>query len=197
MNMLTPVGQAAKARPVYRERTRIDWLDELLGGGFARGAVYLFHGAPGAGKSTLLAQAAGAIRGSCYISGEEEVSQVAHRFQRLGLDCDLLESRNIDELVFANRASFVVVDSVQAMTVGALRATELAVEFARAERIPVAIVCHETKGGAHSGPRTIEHLIDCTIRVVRTPRLVQVEKNRYGAAGIECPVIMTERGFVI
>lgn len=195
---LTTVRDAAKARPVMRTRTRIEWLDSATGGGFARGACYLFHGEPGAGKSTVLAQAASAIRGAVYISGEEELSQIAARFIRLDGDCDLIESKDIESaLGDCERASFVVVDSVQVMSCGALRATECAVEFARRMRIPVAVVCHETKGGVHSGPRTIEHLIDCTIRIVRgPPRLVLVEKNRYGPAGVGLPVQMTERGMI-
>ena len=48
-----------------RASTGIEGLDDVLGGGFARGRLHLVQGAPGAGKTTLALQflLAGAARG--------------------------------------------------------------------------------------------------------------------------------------
>ena len=53
-------GGVAAARPAGdggdRASTGIEGLDEILGGGFARGRLHLIQGAPGAGKTTLALQ---------------------------------------------------------------------------------------------------------------------------------------------
>ncbi len=66
--------------------TGIDDLDTVLGGGFLVGGVVLVAGQPGIGKSTLLAQVAAYIasKSVLYVSGEESVSQVKLRVERLG-----------------------------------------------------------------------------------------------------------------
>src|SRR6201999_3895928 len=83
-----PIGdvdaRAASARP-----TGMDELDRVLGGGLVPGAVVLLAGEPGVGKSTLLLDvaqqwAAGAGSPSLVVSGEESVSQVRLRAERLG-----------------------------------------------------------------------------------------------------------------
>lgn len=196
---LLTVAEAARRAPVRRLRTRLPWLDHMLGGGFVQGSVAMFHGEPGAGKSTLLAQAAGAIPGSAYVSAEEDISQVAARFVRLGLSCNLLgETDMATAFAAVSGAPFVVLDSVQAMRPAGVAAAQLAVDYARANHVAVAIVCHETKGGKFAGLMTIEHLIDTTIKVGRgPPRFVTTEKNRYGEAGISLLLQMTEKGLVI
>src|ERR1700757_900746 len=63
-------------------------LDRVFGGGIVPGSVTLLGGDPGIGKSTLLLQVAAHVAGSrgvLYASGEESVSQVGLRAQRLGL----------------------------------------------------------------------------------------------------------------
>src|SRR5882757_3445424 len=63
-------------------------LDRVMGGGIVPGSVTLLGGDPGIGKSTLLLQVAAHVAAShsvLYASGEESVSQVGMRAQRLGL----------------------------------------------------------------------------------------------------------------
>lgn len=190
---LTIAGKAA-ATPILRVRTRVAALDRVTGGGFVRGGVYLLHGPPGSGKSTLLAQAACAISGSVYVSAEESEDQVGRRFVRLGGSHQLIMSeRDIDAALSAcGEAPFVVIDSISRYGTGA---AEAVVEHAQRYRVAVAMVCHETKGGVHAGPRALEHLIDCTIKLDREPRVLTVEKNRFGPAPVSVEMEMTERGF--
>ena len=81
---LTAVALTTEARTL----TGIGELDRVLGGGLVQGSVVLIGGDPGIGKSTLLLQMLGTLGAhlpSVYVTGEESLSQVASRAQRLGL----------------------------------------------------------------------------------------------------------------
>src|ERR1700727_1891680 len=91
-----PTGTGALPQPLsaptaeasVRLTTGLSELDRALGGGIVPGSVTLLGGDPGIGKSTLLLQVAAhvaSVRGVLYASGEESVSQVGLRAQRLGL----------------------------------------------------------------------------------------------------------------
>lgn len=195
---LVAASEAVLRRPVYRVRTRLPWFDFMTGGGIPRGAVYLIHGGPGSGKSTMLSQAAGSVAGAAYVSGEEDESQVAARFLRLGCDCDILaESSMAAALDAVSRAPLVVLDSLQALAPGGVAAAQLAVDHARRERVAILLVCQQNKEGQHAGLRAIEHLTDATIRLDRSPRAITTEKNRYGEAGISLFLKMTEKGLEV
>src|SRR5271169_2518048 len=64
--------------------------DRVTGNGMVRGSVLLLGGDPGIGKSTLLIEVAAAYarnrHRAVYISGEEAVTQVRLRAERLGLN---------------------------------------------------------------------------------------------------------------
>src|ERR1700750_3426081 len=77
------------AAPARAVPTGVSELDRVLGGGLVPGAVVLLAGEPGVGKSTLLLDvaqqwAAHAATPSLVVSGEESVSQVRLRADRLG-----------------------------------------------------------------------------------------------------------------
>src|SRR5712675_1189157 len=80
-------------------------LDRVMGGGIVPGSVTLLGGDPGIGKSTLLLQVAahvGRTNAVVYASGEESVSQVALRAQRLGIEGQQLEviaESNLDAIL--------------------------------------------------------------------------------------------------
>lgn len=195
---LVTVAAAAAACPVIRIRSRIEWLDALTGGGFPLGAVALLHGAPGAGKSTLLAQCAGGIIGAGYISGEEEESQVAARFIRLGVSCEVASVATMQDALDAiSGCRFAVMDSLQALEPCGLLAAQLAVAHARANRVAMILVCQQNKEGQHAGLRAIEHLTDCTIRLDRNPRSITIEKNRYGESHVSRFLTMTAKGLTL
>lgn len=197
---IATVREAAVLAPVQRMRTRLPWLDHALGGGFVRGSAVMVHGEPGAGKSTLLAQAASSIRGSIYISSEEDLPGLAARCLRLGTrsDLGLLPEKDMDSAIEgAGRAPLVIFDSISEFRPNPLAAARLAVDHARLHNVCVVLVCHENKAGAHAGPRQLEHLIDTTIRLTRDPRAITTEKNRFGPANISLFLEMTEIGLRI
>jgi len=180
-------------------------LDRVLGGGIVPGSVILLGGDPGIGKSTLLLQVAAFVahsRGVLYASGEESVSQVSLRAQRLSLgaagvavvaETDLAA---ILALAAERRAELLVIDSVQTVqssTAGApagavsqLReCTAELVRFAKASGTAVIIVGHVTKEGTIAGPRLLEHLVDTVLYFEHEAgsryRIVRATKNRFGA----------------
>jgi len=51
--MPNPAASQVTPPPQPRAATGIDGLDNVLGGGFPRGHLYLVEGTPGAGKTTL------------------------------------------------------------------------------------------------------------------------------------------------
>lgn len=184
----------------------LDALDRVLGGGFMPGAAMLIGGEPGIGKSTLLLQAAGAVAASgklvLYVSGEESLSQIKGRADRLGVLHDnllaLATSRVEDVLPLVegeNAPDLIIIDSVQTLSsdtaeglpgnVSQVRAvaTEL-VECAKRSQSTLVLVGHVTKDGALAGPRLLEHLVDVVISLEgerrQMFRLLRVLKNRFG-----------------
>jgi DNA repair protein RadA/Sms len=180
-------------------------LDRVLGGGIGPGSVILLGGDPGIGKSTLLLQVAAFVAGSravLYSSGEESVSQVSLRAQRLALGAAgvsvLAETDLAAILALAaeRRAALLVIDSIQTVqssTAGApagavsqLReCTAELVRFAKASGTAVILVGHLTKEGAIAGPRLLEHLVDTVLYFEHEAgsryRIVRATKNRFGA----------------
>src|SRR5882724_1345394 len=158
-------------------------LDRVMGGGIVPGSVTLLGGDPGIGKSTLLLQVAAHVAGTnavLYASGEESVSQIALRAQRLGIDGHKLEVvaesslEAILSLASERKGTLLVVDSIQTIesntvatspgAVAQLReCTAELVRFAKSTSTAVIIIGHVTKEGAIAGPRMLEHLVDTVL----------------------------------
>jgi len=188
-------------------------LDAALDGGYVPGAVILIAGAPGAGKSTLLLQAAGAVPGAIYVTGEETAAAVALRAKRLGVDGDvrLAVSDDADSLaadVMEMHPPLVIVDSLQTVRTATCKsamgclaqmraASTVLIGAARRSGSTMVIVCHETKAGGFAGPRAVEHMVDVALRLERAPRQLVAIKNRHGRADTPVPVAMTAKGVVL
>ena len=71
-----------------RLKTNCEELDRVLGGGIMPGSVILIGGEPGIGKSTLLLQVLLNLKEvkSLYISGEESLTQIKLRADRIGVE---------------------------------------------------------------------------------------------------------------
>ena len=100
----------------------------MLGGGIVPGSLVLIAGDPGIGKSTLLLQAAIRLaeggRKVLYISGEESLSQIKLRADRIGfMDGDLgflseTDLGTILELLRQEKPEVCIIDSIQTMYSG-------------------------------------------------------------------------------
>lgn len=88
LTSLAPEYEASTERMV----TGVQRLDEMLGGGYFRGATVLISGEPGSGKTSL---AAAVVRAACergerclYLALEEAPSQVVRNMRSIGIDLE-------------------------------------------------------------------------------------------------------------
>ena len=187
-----------------RIKTNISEFDNMIGGGIVPGSLILLGGAPGIGKSTLMLQISSALSDYgtvLYISGEESLSQVKSRAERLKVNKDgifLASETNLEVIVDAiNKIEpkFLIIDSIQttyhpelsgaAGSVGQIRecAAEL-LRIAKSQHITVFLLGHVTKEGDLAGPRILEHIVDTVLYFENEKqqiyRILRAHKNRFG-----------------
>ena len=155
------------------------------------------------------------VRGVLYASGEESVSQVGLRAQRLGLSVAALSCVSesdlpaIIALAGEHKAGLLVVDSIQTVQSAAVagaaggvaqlrECTAELVRFAKSTATAVMIIGHVTKEGMIAGPRMLEHLVDTVLYFESEAgsryRIVRATKNRFGAVNELGFFAMTESG---
>jgi len=215
--LLTVENIYAKASRQNTEAPRLatgfNDLDLVLGGGLLPGSVTLLAGQPGIGKSTLLLQIANIIAKSVpvlYVSGEESAPQVrtrAHRLaakkrQQLGdsdihLDFASSNSTNdISQTIISGKYKFVIVDSVQTLTVAEIASApgsvsqvansgNILIRASKAADTALILVGHVTKDGTLAGPKTLEHMVDVVLNFEGDRyggfKTIRASKNRFGA----------------
>jgi len=214
---LESASLAASAQP--RMSLRLTELDRVFGGGLLPGSVTLLGGEPGIGKSTLLLQVAATLSQDLpivYASGEESMSQVALRAQRLGLtgaQLELIADSSLDailQVAAERRCAVLVIDSIQSMRLETVdssagspvqlrECTAALVRFAKGVHGPaVIIVGHVTKDGAIAGPRLLEHMVDTVLYFTSDTgsryRLLRATKNRFGRVNELGFFVMDETG---
>jgi DNA repair protein RadA/Sms len=194
-------------------------VDRVLGGGLVPGEVVLLAGEPGIGKSTLVLQAIdslmGESRSTLLVTGEESLSQVAVRAERLGIkttDVRAAAATSLSEILAAaqqERPEVLVIDSIQTVADDSLdqsagsptQVRESAAQllrYAKANDTVLILVGHVTKDGNVAGPKTLEHIVDCvlTLEGERTGsvRLLRAAKNRFGSCEETGVFMMVEHG---
>lgn len=210
---------SVEAESKTRLSTQMPELDRVLGGGVVPGSLVLIGGDPGIGKSTLLIEAAVRLAkeygSGLYISGEESVSQIGLRAQRLGLDCEelLLASETdllqIEAHIRELKPAIAVVDSIQTVQHPALdsspgtitqvrEAATVLQRLAKELGVPIFLVGHVTKEGNLAGPRALEHIVDCVLQLEGDEhnqfRLLRALKNRFGSTNELGVFEMSEAG---
>jgi recombination protein RecA len=112
---------------VQRLPTGIAGLDALLDGGLPRGRIVELFGPPASGKTTLALQICAAVHSSGGVAAVVDVDQgvARHALARAGVDADHLVLARpeggeaalhvVDELLSAEAADVIVVDSVAAL----------------------------------------------------------------------------------
>ena len=200
----------------------ISEFDRVLGGGLVRGSVVLIGGDPGIGKSTLLLQTVHHLAQSMpclYVSGEESVSQVKLRAERLGaVDSENLQlaSSNSAEDIAASiqtgQYNLVIVDSIQTLSLAEIssapgsvsqitNSSNVIIRAAKAANTAVILVGHVTKEGSIAGPKVLEHLVDVVLNFEGDRyggfRVVRAQKNRYGSTNEAAIFEMHEDGLRI
>ncbi|MEA4833280.1 MAG: DNA repair protein RadA [Oscillospiraceae bacterium] len=187
-----------------RISTGISEFDRSLGGGLVSSGVVLLSGEPGIGKSTLLLQIAGKCfdRKILYVSGEESLSQIRLRADRLGIENDKLFifcETELDVIISEIRElkpDILIVDSIQTMADAGLsssagsitqvrQAASAFISEAKSSDIATVLVGHINKDGAIAGPKLLEHMVDAVLSFEgdrsKAYRIVRAVKNRFGS----------------
>ena len=196
----------------YKEEKRtfcgLAELDRVLGGGLVTGSLVLLSGDPGIGKSTLLLQALYGLahRGFkvLYASGEESLTQIKLRAERLGaIHPNIMVSNetNMDAILETAKQikpQVLVVDSIQTVYHPSLSGTpgnvsqirecaNLLMQFAKNENVSTFVIGHVTKEGNIAGPKLLEHLVDTVMHLEGDSssgyRILRAQKNRFGSTG--------------
>jgi len=199
--IVTPVS---KVDGVILQRIKVPGteLNRVLGGGIVRGSVVLLGGEPGIGKSTLLLQTALRMNKKVlYVSGEESLTQIKMRADRIGItneNCLLLNETCIETIKAKFKEvnpSFVIIDSIQTIyskfldstpgTVSQVREScALLVQYAKKHGLPIILVGHITKEGQLAGPKLLEHMVDTVLQFEgenqNNYRILRTLKNRFG-----------------
>ena len=178
--------------------------NRVLGGGMVAGSMILLGGEPGIGKSTLVLQFA--IRSKkakiLYVSGEESISQIKMRAERLGVDNDecLFISGNSLEMILEHarqiQPDILIIDSIQTLATDMLDAipgslsqirecTNALLRFTKENTISTVLIGHITKDGQLAGPKTLEHMVDTVLQFEGDQqflyRILRSIKNRFGS----------------
>lgn len=189
-----------------RTSTGMEELDRVLGGGIVKGSLILVGGDPGIGKSTLLLQICEEIGSKnkqvLYVSGEESVTQIKMRGERLQVstpNLSLLSETNmsfIESQIKQTKPDLVILDSIQTMycegvtsapgSVSQVReATHTLMNLAKGFGVTIMIVGHVTKEGSLAGPRVLEHMVDTVLYFEGERhaafRVLRAVKNRFGS----------------
>lgn len=203
-----------------RFQTGMKELDRVLGGGIVPGSLVLVGGDPGIGKSTLLLQVCQKLAGErqvLYISGEESLSQIKLRANRMGDFSDNMKlfcETNlgiIRDVIEKKQPEFVVIDSIQTMyseevasapgSVSQVReSTNVFMQLAKGLGITIFIVGHVTKEGTVAGPRVLEHMVDTVLYFEgdrhASYRILRGVKNRFGSTNEIGVFEMRQNGLV-
>lgn len=189
-----------------RIKSGINELDRVLGGGIVAGGLMLVGGDPGIGKSTLLLQLCQRLSEKelkvLYVSGEESLTQIKMRAERIGKFSDslkLLCETDINTILSAvekENPRLIIIDSIQTMysedassspgSVSQVReVTGILLKLAKTTQIPVFIIGHVTKEGNVAGPRVLEHMVDTVLYFEgdrhASYRVLRAVKNRFGS----------------
>ncbi len=202
---ITPINEI-NTNETPRMSSGYSEFDRVLGGGIVSGSLVLVGGDPGIGKSTLLLQVMKNLSDSgvhaLYISGEESLSQIRLRADRIGTFTDnlrLLCETNLDaveQAIEREHPDVVVIDSIQTMyqedissapgNVSQIReATTVFMRLAKGLGITIFLVGHVTKEGSFAGPRVLEHMVDTVLYFegdrYASYRIIRGVKNRFGS----------------
>ncbi len=188
-----------------RISTGIKEFDRVLGGGIVIGSLVLISGDPGIGKSTILLQICeylGKERSVLYVSGEESVTQIKLRANRLCVHTDNLsilaqtDVGCIVETIKSEKPDIVIIDSIQTMiydecssSAGSVtqvrECTNIFMQTAKSFGIPIFVVGHVNKDGAIAGPKVLEHIVDTVLYFEGernySYRILRGVKNRFGS----------------
>ncbi|RHY66236.1 hypothetical protein DYB30_004465, partial [Aphanomyces astaci] len=123
-----------------------------------------------------------------YVSGEESVSQVKMRSDRLGI-----KHPSCPNLYLASETN---IESIIAM----IQHWDADAPCAGDANIPMLLIGHITKSGDIAGPKVLEHIVDTVIQLdgdAHSPnRFLRCTKNRFGTTSEVGVLSMTDAGLM-
>lgn len=202
-----------------RIKTSIGEFNRVIGGGIPKSAMIILGGEPGVGKSTLILRIALELSNNktLYVTGEESLSQIKERSERLGFGKErlfVLSENDLNHIIEVSeeiKPDFLIIDSIQTIQVPELPSAQGSVvqvrecgsrllRLSKEKGITVILIGHVTKDGTLAGPRTLEHMVDIVLSLEgeRTSglRILRALKNRYGSTEEMGIFEMTPRGLV-
>jgi DNA repair protein RadA/Sms len=181
----------------------------------------LVGGEPGIGKSTLLLQISAMMATDnsavAYVSGEESISQVKLRSERLSIRGEGIYFLSEPDLAAVLQCleelspQLAIIDSIQTMyledaggmpgSISQVRECTWRLQrWAKQSNVPLFITGHVTKEGAIAGPGTLEHIVDVVLYFEGEPfssyRLLRSAKNRFGSTNEVGIFEMSDRGLM-
>ena len=157
-------------------------------------------------KSTLLTQLCKNLSDAgdkvLYITGEESLSQIKLRADRIGSFHDNLkllaetDMENIESALRTEMPEVAVIDSIQTIfsaeiagapgSVGQVReCTNILMQLSKGIGVSIFVVGHVTKEGVVAGPRILEHMVDTVLyfegEKYAAYRVLRSVKNRFGS----------------
>ena len=178
-------------------------LDRVLGGGLVEGSFVLLGGEPGIGKSTLILQTVLRLPyKTLYVSGEESLSQLKMRADRIGGtndDCLIYAETNLETILATaidTQPQILVIDSIQTIqtelsdsspgSVSQIRECATALlKYCKTEGVAVILIGHINKEGSIAGPKILEHTVDVVLQFDGDKhymyRILRGQKNRFGS----------------
>jgi DNA repair protein RadA/Sms len=193
-------------------------LNTVLGGGIVDGSIILLAGEPGIGKSTLLLQTALLDQKKVlYVSGEEALTQIKIRANRIGIKnehCHIYSETSTQKILYHCenpdiQYELVIIDSIQTLHSDFLEApigsvsqikqccAEL-LKYAKETNVPVILIGHITKEGQIAGPKILEHMVDVVLNFegekTHLYRILRARKNRFGSTSKVGVYEMIEKG---
>ena len=178
-------------------------LDRVLGGGLVEGSFVLLGGEPGIGKSTLILQTVLRLPyKTLYVSGEESLSQLKMRADRIGStngDCLIYTETSLEKILHTAQEvepQLLVIDSIQTIqtelsdsspgSVSQIRECATALlKYCKTEGVAVILIGHINKEGSIAGPKVLEHTVDVVLQFDGDKhymyRILRGQKNRFGS----------------
>ena len=178
-------------------------LDRVLGGGLVEGSFILLGGEPGIGKSTLILQTVLRLPyKTLYVSGEESLSQLTMRADRIGEtngDCLIYTETSLEKILHTAQEvapQLLVIDSIQTIqtelsdsspgSVSQIRECATALlKYCKTEGVAVILIGHINKEGSIAGPKVLEHTVDVVLQFDGDKhymyRILRGQKNRFGS----------------
>ena len=202
---------------LYQKTSDLE-LNTVLGGGIVDGSIILLAGEPGIGKSTLLLQTALIDQKNIlYVSGEEAMTQIKIRANRIGIknkNCHLYSETSTHKILdHCKKNNFkyelIIIDSIQTLHSDFVEApigsvsqikqccAEL-LKYAKESNVPIILIGHITKEGQIAGPKILEHMVDVVLNFEGEKnhlyRILRARKNRFGSTSKVGVYEMNEKG---